>query len=263
MPAVLGLTAPPSNSHNRVSSFDAMDPAGERSSSDHGTTGRAGFQSRRKRLHNLTSRTKTKAKTLLKLEKGHNLDEEGGRQDQSVSEQIDGNPAFNPSKVAKKDRASTDGAGGIALGTLHTVVETIAHPIDTVKSKATRTTAGKLSEAERPKPSRESDVEFLQAHIDLSQVQSSSSSRLDLNGQAQHPLEDELRQKVEDIEAHRQSLRVALVTSRHVDRVRVVPKRHIDYPNGEAFLERDIQGDVLRYEWIKWLGHVSIERWLL
>ena len=259
MPAVLGSTPPPSNSHNRVSSFETMDPVGERNSSDHGGTGRAGLRSSRKRLHSLTSRTKTKAKTLLKRETGHDLDEEGPPHDESVSEQIDANPAFNPSKAVKKDRASAGGAGGKALETLQTVVETLAHPIDTVKSKATRATAGQLSEVERPKPSQESDAKLLQAQLDLSQVQSSSSSRLDSHGNEQHRLEDELRQKVEDIEAHRHSLRVAWVTSRHVDRVRVVPTRYIDFPNGEAYRERDLQGNVIRYEWIKWLGCVSLE----
>lgn len=258
MPGILGLTAPPSSSHRRISAFDSTDPMGERSSSDHGSTRRAGFQSRRKRLHSLTSRTKTKAKSLLKLEKGHDLDEEEFRRhEDSVSEQIDGNPAFNPSKAVKEDRASV---GGKALGTLHTVVENIAHPIDAVKSKATRTTAGKLSDVEGPKMSRDTDVEALQAHLDLKQVQSSSPSRLDINGHEQGPVEDELRQKVDDIEAHRQSLHVAWVTSRHVDGVRVVPKRPINFPKDEAYLERDVQGNVVRYQWIQWLGAVSVKR---
>lgn len=234
---------------------------GERSSSDHGSTRRAGFQSTRNRLHSLTSRTKTKAKSLLKLEKGHDLDEEEARQHEDrVSEQIDGNPAFNPSKAVKEDRASVGGGDGKTLETLHTVVETITHPIDAVKSKATRTTGGKLSDLEGPNPSRDSDVEVLQAHLDLKQVQSSSSSRLGVNGHEQESLEDELRQKVDDIEAHRQSHHVAWVTSRHVDGVRVVPKRPIDFPKDEAYLERDIHGNFVRYEWIKRLGAVSVNK---
>jgi len=263
MPAVLPLFPPDGNTHSKVSSFESVDSIDEGNPSDYGSTGRAGFISRRKRLHSLTSRTKTKAKALLQLEKRHGRDEEHRGQDEGVSEQIDENPAFNPSKAVKKDRASTGGVGGHTSGVLHTVVETLTHPIDTVKSKAIRTTAGLLSEAERPKPSQESDAKFLQAHIDLNQVQASSSSRLDLNSPGQDPLENELRQKVEDIETQRQSLRVAWVTSRHVDRVRVVPKGHVvDFPNGEAFVERDINGEVVRYEWLKWLGYVSVEKLL-
>lgn len=260
MPAVFPSSPPDVNSHSSVSLSKSMDSAGERKPADYGSTGRAGFQSRRGPLHSLTSRTKTKAKALLKLEKRHDRDDEGCRQDESVSEQIDKNPAFNASKAVKKDRTSIGGATGKASATLNTVVEAIAHPIDAVKSKTTRTTAGMLSEAERPKPSQDSDANLLQAQIDLNQVQASSSSRLDLNAPEQDSLENELRQKVEDIEAQRQGLRVAWITSRHVDRVRVVPKRYVDYPNSEAFVERDIHGAVLRYEWLKWLGYVSIAR---
>lgn len=262
MPAILRLSPPDGNTHSKVSSFESMDSIDERNPSDYGSTSRVGFMSRRKRLHSLTNRTKTKAKALLKLEKHHGRDDEGHGRDESVSEQIDDNPAFNPSKAVKKDPAGTGGAGSKASGALHTMVENLAHPIDTIKSKATRTTAGLLSEAERPKPSQESDANLLQAHIDLNQVQASSSSRLDLNTPGQDPLENELRQKVEDMEAHRQSLRVAWITSRHVDRVRVVPKRHVDFPNDEAFVERDIHGEVVRYEWLKWLGYVSVEQLL-
>ncbi|KAL2047929.1 hypothetical protein ABVK25_011198 [Lepraria finkii] len=47
------------------------------------------------------------------------------------------------------------------------------------------------------------------------------------------------------MEVHRESLRAAWTTRRHVRRVRVVPKRYV---------ERDDGGNFVRYDWLGWLG---------
>ena len=243
---------------NSRSNFRVSGMRAEGISSDDGAIDNAGGHSRQQGLRSLTSRTKGKAKKLLNLEKP-DLHDTGARSpEESIVKDLDENPAFNPNKRVKPDRTSASGAAGKALGTLHTVAQTVAHPKDAIKSKATRATASKLSEVERPYLSEEADLDRLQAHVNLNEVESSSHI---VPEDGEHRPEDKLREKVEDIEAHRESLHVAWVTSRHVDRVRVVPKKHMGFPKIEEFLEKDSEGHIVRENWEKWLGHVSTIGW--
>ncbi len=232
----------------------------EESPSDDGSIDKMRGPSKRERLRGLTSRTKTNTKRLLNLEKPHDHDDGADRHDDDVLDDINADPAFNPSKLIKKKRLTIGGAAGKALGSIQTVAETVTHPIESIKSKATRTTAGNLSQAERPYLSQKADLEFLKAHVNLSRAKSSRSSRHNTSDDEQDPVEDEFREKVEELEAHRESLRVAWTTSRHIGRVRVVPKEHMDFPDDQAFLEKDDRGNVVRYKWEKWLGYVSNTR---
>lgn len=71
------------------------------------------------------------------------------------------------------------------------------------------------------------------------------------DGDVQH-----YRLKLERLETHRESLRIAYMTSRHIDRVRAVPKRHLEFPKREAFLNKGQDGGVVRFRWERYLGYV-------
>ena len=223
-------------------------------SSDDGSIDKIAGSPKRKRLSGLTSRTKAKTKKILKMK--------GTTDDQSDSEEegplsiLEHNPAFNSSDLRKRRRFRPGKTAEKALGTMHTVGRVFVHPKDTIKKGATRTTAGQLSKAERPYLSQKANLDFLQAHDDLKQAESTSSSKQATSDEERDDSIVSQRDKLKEMEEHRESLRVAWITSRHVRRVRVVPKRHIDFPENEYFIERDQREQVIRYDWLKWLGYV-------
>ena len=210
---------------------------------------------KRGKLHNVTLKTKAKAKKLL-----HIKSDDPGTSVAIVAQDgplknIEDDPAFNPSKLGKKKHRGLRGTADKTLDTLQSVATSAIHPRKSTKSKVTRTTAGQLSKIERPFLSQKADLKLLDAHDDLGRVESSKSSRHPSSNDETDSLAGDLRDRVEALEAHRESLRVAWMTS-HIDRVRVVPKRHLNFPNKEAFVDRDGQGMVVRYQWEKWLGYV-------
>ena len=99
-------------------------------------------------------------------------------------------------------------------------------------------------------------MEFLQAHDNLKRAESTSSSKQGTSDEERNSLLGGHRDKIREIEEHRESLRAAWTTSRHVRRARVVPKRHINFPNNEYFLKKNERGELVGYDWLKWLGYV-------
>lgn len=227
----------------------------EESLSDDGGVDKTSGLSKRERLQDLKSKTKTKTKLLLKL--GKPRDHDDTRHEDRLVDAISADPAFNPGSAMKNKRLSVGGFAEKALGTVQKVADTIPNPQKSFKSTVTKSTAGKLSQAHRPFLSKKTDAELLQARIDLEGPESSSSSRHYASDDERDRVEGSRRERVEELEAHRESLRVAWTTSRHIDRVRVVPKRHIDFPDRQAFVKKDAGHNVVRYDWGKWLGHVS------
>ena len=227
-------------------------------SSDDGSMDKTAGSPKRKRLSGLTSRTKAKTKKILKMK--------GTTDDQSDSEEegplsiLEHNPAFNPSDLRKRRRFRPGKTAEKALGTMQTVGRVFVHPKDTIKKGATRTTAGQLSKAERPYLSQKANLDFLQAHDDLKQAESTGSSKQVTSDEEQDDSVVGQRDRLKEMEEHRESLRVAWITSRHVRRVRVVPKRHINFPNDDYFIERDEREQVIRYDWLTWLGYVRYIR---
>jgi len=211
---------------------------------------------KRKRLSNLKSITKAKAKTkkFFKVDdaavEGESKPEEDGVQN------IEHDPAFHTSALVKEKRFRPAKTADKTLGHIKSLGKAVVHPVDSIKSKATRTTAGQLSKADRPYLSKKADEEYLQAHDNLKRAESTSSSKKGTSDEEQKFIVGDHREKLREIEAHRESLRAAWTTSRHVRRVRVVPKRHIDFPNNDYFVERDDRGEVVGYDWLKWLGYV-------
>lgn len=209
------------------------------------------------RLSGLTCRTKEKTRRLFKSK---DATQEGDSDDEKtrISTDIDRDPAFNPSQLAKEKRFNSTSATNKTLGTIQSIGKGILHPKDAIKSKATKTTASQLSKPQRPFLSQEADLNFLQVHENLKQAESTDSSRRSTSDEELDSIVSTYKGRIKEMEAHRESLSVAWTTSRHVRRVRVVPKRHIEFPKKEYFLDRDKEDVLMRYKWLQWLGYVSL-----
>lgn len=224
-------------------------------SSEDGSIPKMPGTSTRKRLSILKSRTKTKTKRFFKVD-GAGVDGESEPEEDGVFDNIEHDPAFHTSALVKEKRFRPGKTADKTLGHIKSLGKAVVHPVESIKSKATRTTAGQLSKADRPYLSKTADKNYLQAHDNLKRAESTSSSKENTSDEEQQSLIGNHRDKVREMEAHRESLRAAWTTSRHVRRVRVVPKRHVDFPDNDYFVERDEEGNYVRYDWLAWLGYV-------
>ena len=244
--------------------FDALEISnalqeGQTSPSGVGSIENMPGPSKRKRISGLTQRTKAKTKRLFKLDGAAEDDqsEDGGVE---PLDHMEHDPAFNSSQLIKKKRFRPGKTADKTLGAIQSIGNAVVHPINSAKSTATRTTAGQLSKAERPFLSQKADVDLLHAYDDLERAESTNLSKQGTSDEEQNLLIDGHRDKVQEMEEQREGLRAAWTISRHVRRVRVVPKRHINFPDNEYFVERDERGECVRYDWLKWLGYVIPQR---
>lgn len=218
--------------------------------------------SKMSKIHSLTSQTKAKTKALLHIDGSAIL---GAERDQPYDDLsiIQDDPAFNPSSAMpefqRKDGHKSHGPVDRTLDGLQSLATTILHPKRAVKTKSARTAASQLSSIQRSQLSQKEDLELLEAHEALSQAESRGSSGSltddEEEDEDKNGLVDGLQNKIVELETRRESLRVAWTTS-HIDRVRVVSRRYLDFPSKEAFLERDTHGKIILYKWEKWLGYV-------
>lgn len=175
---------------------------------------------------------------------------------------IENNPAFRPRKLIdsqketanKQEKRDQPSASSKASGKLRSIANAIKHPKDSIKKKATKKTAVKLSSAQRPYVSESADIDLLSAHKEACSAQASNQNVFD-DGQTD-TFDGDYWRKFNEMKAHRESLHVAWTTNRHVGRVRVVPRRHIEYPDPNDFAEKDVQGHLISFDILKWLGHV-------
>ena len=243
-------SSPPiSNGHVPIS------PIEQRGSSDDGSIDKMPGPSKRKRLSSIKIGAKANTKRLFKVD-GAARDDDSEQEERRGLDILGHDPAFNTSHLVKRRRFRPGKSAEKALNTITSIGNAVIHPKDSLKSQATKTTAGQLSKAGRPYLSQKADLEFLQAHDNLKQAESTSSSKQGTSDEDQKSLISGHRDKIREMEAHRESLRAAWTTSRHVRRVRVVPKRHINLPKNDSFVERNASGEVLRYDWLRWLGYV-------
>ncbi len=212
---------------------------------------------KRTRLSDLTRRTKIKTKKLLRLDDAAEVELSEDEKEGPLDE-MKNNPAFNSSQLIKKKRFRPGKSADKTLGAIQSIGNAVIHPIKSAKSTTTRTIGGQLSKAERPFLSQKADIDFLQAHDNLKRAESTSSLKPGTSDEEQESLIGGHREKIREMEEHRESLRAAWTTSRHVRRVRVVPKRHINFPDNEYFVERNERGEFVRYDWPKWLGYVNL-----
>ena len=222
--------------------------------SDTGSIKRMKGGTKRQKVRVLTSKTKAKTKKLLGIEDSESNDEGSDREEHGVLWNLEHDPAFSHNKLYKQKRWNDGKTAYRPLGALESIATTVVHPKKAIKNKATRTTAGQLSKAERPFLSKKADLEFLEAHDDLYRAESSKSSRYVTSDSEDDDVTVGYREKVKEMQKDRESLRVAWTTSRHVRRVRVVPKRHLEYRDASFFTKKGSDGDQI--DWLSWLGYV-------
>ena len=226
--------------------------------SDHENNSRTEGRMKRKKLKALTSKTKAKTKKLLRIDERESTGEGSDSEDHGPLQNIARDPAFSHNELYKQKRWHDRGTAYRPLGALESIATTVVHPKRAIKSKVTRTTAGQLSKAERPFISKKADLEFLEAHDRLSHAESSRPSRQVTSDSEIDDVTTGYREKIKEMKEHRESLRAAWTTSRHVQRVRVVPKRHMEYPDRKFFTRQDSEGE--HFDWLSWLGYVRLPK---
>ncbi|KAF7875256.1 hypothetical protein EAF04_002428 [Stromatinia cepivora] len=204
----------------------------------------------------LRSKAKTKAKRLLRIDDG-NSSSENNEEDQffdSVVEEINQSPAFDAGKVLNTSRVGNGSRIERTKNILQGTADAIVHPVASVKSKATRKTAGKLAKS-RPYLSNQAKFDFLEAHDELQQARDDQHNSED-EGVNEENLSkiDHYEKKVQAIERSREEIRVAWVTDRHVHRVRAVDKTPSPFPSDQYFEGPDDHG-YTEFKWGKYIGY--------
>lgn len=190
----------------------------------------------------------------------------GGEDNEPVKKEalslIENDPAFSPRKLIesqketdnKEEKQEQLSTSSKASGKLRSIANAIKHPKDSIKKKATKTAAAKLSSTQRPYISESADLDLLNAHKEAYSAQASSQNVS--NDEQTDTFDEDYWRKFNEMKAHRESLHVAWTTNKHISRVRVVPKRHVEYPDPKDFTVRDTQGHLVSFDILKWLGHV-------
>ena len=171
---------------------------------------------------------------------------------------INRNPALNPGQLNGKREVDTDSHGKKALKTLHKVGSSIIHPKRAIKAKATKTTALNLSKPERSFLTKDADIEYLKAYEDLKEVETNESSYSGDERRSRDAIVKTHRDGMRQIEEHRDSLRAAWVTGRHVRRARVVPRKIFNSIDEAKLVTVESKGQTRTYEWIKWIGPILL-----
>jgi hypothetical protein len=209
-------------------------------------------------------------------------------------------PAFNPAEVSgqKPYSIATTTAAGTSSRPLEAakgLVNSVLHPGRTFVQHFESKTSKSLSKATRPYITPQADREFLAAHDALFEAEReggnepahksrgrgrvfSGESRQEkkdrkdrdnsttgnVSDQDRQPSTnaDTQRKKVELLEAHRQSVVVAWITSRHLKCVRLAPSKVAVFPSfgDEKFIERDENGVEVRFMWERYIGQVRLPR---
>ncbi|KAL9595959.1 MAG: hypothetical protein Q9219_006119 [cf. Caloplaca sp. 3 TL-2023] len=202
----------------------------------------------RKKLQLLASKTKGVTKRLLHAPDPQ--DRLRGPSTDSVQPfyALRDDAAFNVDRLDTEHQSDKGMAEKLRVN-LRTATAGIMHPKQGVKDKATRSTAGHLSRMERPYLSRNMDVELLKAHDHLSGAQSLADPATYTSNNESNSCDGDRRDKVEQLEARRESLRVAYTTSRFIRRARVVPRWDNNLPKREQSMKsgdraENFKGDI-------------------
>ena len=212
------------------------------------------------KLQRLASKTKKATKRLVNAPEQHDKLLDLHQIEDQSRRVLRADAAFNVKQLDTEHRSEKGIAAKVQVN-LRAIAKGIAHPKEGIKAKAARSTAGHLAGMERPYLSKNMDIDLLEAHEGLSQAQSAASSARTTSEEEETPEIGSGREKVMQMEVQRESLRAAYTTSRFVQRVRVVPKRHIDFPEAEHFMRRDAQGEHINYDWLLWIGFVRVLTW--
>ena len=217
-----------------------------------------------KEAKGLKAKVILKTKALLERNVEKSIDADGHQKDQSV-QNTNEDAAFHP-RTAKQHQISPPPKSNLvdkAKVAVATSSEAITHPRKTARAKVKRITAGKISSIQKPYTLPTTGTELLEAYDAYSHSEGSRSSEeaSDSEGTEEQASRKQTRERkkarFQRLEAQRESMRVAW-TTRHTDRVRVVPKEHIRFPERRAFIDRNDKGEATRSRWESWLGQILI-----
>jgi hypothetical protein len=158
-------------------------------------------------------------------------------------EELNASPAFNPTKFLNRQRIGQAGLPAKAVCAVQSTVDSIVHPKTAIKAAATKKTAGTLAKS-RPYLSRKADLDFLEAHDDLERAEGSRDGVGDEAEVAQRDGNiDQCKEHIAEMERARLNMRVAWMTSRHVQRVQVVDAVSTPpFPEDSFFEQQDDRG---------------------
>ena len=231
----------PSDATKRDSAVDA--PAG--SPTTNGTAQEVDGihkHSARRRIKSIGHGAKAKSKHLLTSVKARVGIVEPTPSDSPYAD-LDNNPAFDPSHLVGNRMVTVGGTADKILGTIQTTGKIIAHPRHAAKRKA----ASKMAVQDRPYLSQNADIEYLDAHADLSRAQSSHEDDMSDDELTSVNLERTQR-RVEHLDDVRDGRKVAWLTGRHIHRVMVLPKREPVPPKKENFYIIDPETGKRRFD---------------
>ncbi|ATZ48696.1 hypothetical protein BCIN_03g08810 [Botrytis cinerea B05.10] len=204
----------------------------------------------------LRSKAKAKAKRLFTIDDSDftSEDHEEDKYFDAVVEEVNQSPAFDAGKILNTSRLGNGSRTERTKNILQGTADAIAHPIASIKSKATRKTAGKLAKS-RPYLSNQANFDFLEAHDDLQQAKDAQHAGDDEDANEDNINNiDYFEKRVDKIQRNREEMRVAWVTDRHVHRIRAVEKIPPPFPPVQHFERKDDHG-FTEFKWGEWIGY--------
>jgi hypothetical protein len=207
-------------------------------------------------LRRIKDTAKAKTKKALHIDSS-DPEHEDQSSYEAVVEELNESPAFNSSKFLNRSRIGPSGIPDKAIAILQGTANAIVNPKAAIKSRATHKTAGKLAKS-RPYLSRQADLDFLEAHDDLVRAKDTQDGDDDDETAAKKDGDIEDRtQHIQALEDKRHNMRVAWLTARHVQRVRVVDTiPPPPFPDESFFMEKDDCG-FPAFNWGKWIAYVG------
>lgn len=216
---------------------------------------RVSAPSKRDRLRALASKTKAKTKDTLSVSSATN-----GHPHVSDDSDEDGlltDAAFNPSDVLDNSAGHGEDSHD-AGGVFHSAKQMLSNPKRSMRKKATKTTADKISSISKQYLSSNHQRDLLYAHDNLAIAQSNASS-IHASDRTPQNLEtdvEDAREEISRMEAHRESLETAWTLGRHVDRVRVVQKS-MPKPRRPEFVN-DSPTEEAYIDWPRYIARLAV-----
>ncbi|KAE8441809.1 hypothetical protein EG329_004262 [Mollisiaceae sp. DMI_Dod_QoI] len=205
------------------------------------------------KTYGMKAKAKQKAKHLLHIESSSDDDDDDGYY--AALDELENSPAFNTSKLLNRARIGASGITSKAVGVVQGTAGAIINPKAAIKARATRKTAGMLAKS-RPYLSRKADLDFLEAHDNLTRAEGTRSGSDDEETAARKEEGiDQCEEHIEQMERSRQNMRVAWVTTRHVQRVRAVDVLPPPPFPEDSFFEHHDDCGFPEFNWVKWIAY--------
>jgi hypothetical protein len=211
--------------------------------------------SKRQKLAEIKVKAKDKTKRVLHINSSEEHRERPFHE--TEVDELNESPAFNPTKFLNRQRVEQAGLHAKVVSAVQSTIEAVLNPKKAIKSAATKKTAGTLAKS-RPYLSRKADLDFLEAYDDLERTGGSSNNAVGKGEATEKDGNiDQCEKHIEELERARLGMRVAWMTARHVQRVRVVNIFPPPPFPEESFFEKQDDRGFTAFDWGKWIAYVS------